>query len=1040
MKATLLSLLGGALIMMKAPAMVTAQQVQPPATTTTTCTFDAAPSICGWTVSGKAKWKRGTKTPSSGTGANQAQSGKYFMYLETTGGHHTDVSYLTSPALPAGTRSMSFWYHMHGQTVGKLSVDAYLSASQTWVATGWSLSGQQHVAQAHAWIPANLSVPSGATKVRFVGTDADGTVTVNGKASRYKGWQGDISVDTVSFSTAKFLHQGPKCKCQGGVPNVASCPKDGAELCAACNVGFMMTSTICAKVIGQSSCTGADILNPSKTACVNPGCSFDKDAKLCGWTSIGADSYRRWTRGTKTPSSNTGALKAQSGSHFMYLETTGGKRGDTSYLISPVLAPVNQSMTFFSHRHGGHIGSLAVEVLRRDKTRLGWYPTGWMVGRSVVGGVFGVQLDEWHIGKVLLPPATLRVRFVGKRGSSWQGDISVDTITLSVMVGSTNRCGAGWYKRHQPNVLSAVCEICPAGRFGEECQGTCPSGSYSPERSEKTNACAECISGRYDDDICASTPCVSCPAGRFSNATGSTECRGSCPSGTYAAPGSVDSNACAQCQAGKYDFDSSASTPCVSCPAGRFSNATAVVTGSSSGRFSDTAGLTVPCQGYCHSGSHDARLITYLKITQDGPVGSKRGSWDLYEVTCWELGKSGKQIKMSVHSFSHETLKYPASNLVDNRKDTFWAGDWNRCTHAQHGACQWVILKFAWAVVDFKCTLSQAAVDPRWAVQQIIIATASSDRPVFTSPIVKRLTLGDTPNIMPNLTVPTTGSCTSCRPGQYDHDNSSSTPCVSCPAGRFSNTTGANKCQGTCSNGTYAPPGSMRSTACIQCGPGQYDHDNSASTPCAFCPVGQVSHFAGSTQCQRSCSSGTYAPPGSITCIECRPGQYDHDSSASTPCVSCLAGRFSNATGSVTCDGVCPVDTYSFAGSQAAADCLPFPNDTIPVLRTDAEGMVTPDIFAREWRNGSDPILWEQSAPGKPWSTGVVAGDFNGDRLTDLYVTCSAGAWSWDLKPMRNRLFFGTKSGGFDEQISGPAVTTLSRSVRAVIGDFNADK
>ena len=101
------------------------------------------------------------------------------------------------------------------------------------MATGWSLSGQQHVAQAHAWIQANLSVPTGATKVRFVGTDADGAVKLANGITYGAGWSGDISVDTVSFSAAKHTYSGPTCKCQGGVPNVASCPKDGAELCAA---------------------------------------------------------------------------------------------------------------------------------------------------------------------------------------------------------------------------------------------------------------------------------------------------------------------------------------------------------------------------------------------------------------------------------------------------------------------------------------------------------------------------------------------------------------------------------------------------------------------------------------------------------------------------------------------------------------------------------------------------------------------------------------------------------------------------------------
>ena len=50
-----------------------------------TCSFDhGSQGMCAWKSGGKAKWTRGTGTPSAGTGATRAESGAYFVFLETT--------------------------------------------------------------------------------------------------------------------------------------------------------------------------------------------------------------------------------------------------------------------------------------------------------------------------------------------------------------------------------------------------------------------------------------------------------------------------------------------------------------------------------------------------------------------------------------------------------------------------------------------------------------------------------------------------------------------------------------------------------------------------------------------------------------------------------------------------------------------------------------------------------------------------------------------------------------------------------------------
>ena len=101
----------------------------------------------GWTGSGKQHWTRGTSTPSSGTGPTKAASGQYFYFLETSSGTNGDISYLTSPKLVSGT-NMSFYYHMHGATMGALEVEALVGNSWR---TVWTKTGQQQQGQNDPW-------------------------------------------------------------------------------------------------------------------------------------------------------------------------------------------------------------------------------------------------------------------------------------------------------------------------------------------------------------------------------------------------------------------------------------------------------------------------------------------------------------------------------------------------------------------------------------------------------------------------------------------------------------------------------------------------------------------------------------------------------------------------------------------------------------------------------------------------------------------------------------------------------------------------
>ena len=117
-------------------SMVDVSQAQ--ATTAGSCAFES--NLCGWAQRGRKRWVRGTSTPSASTGASRAQSGSYFVYLETSSPSSSGwQSSLVHPVRP-GYKSVTFHYHMHGATMGTLRLDAY--AGGTWE-TMWSKSGQQ---------------------------------------------------------------------------------------------------------------------------------------------------------------------------------------------------------------------------------------------------------------------------------------------------------------------------------------------------------------------------------------------------------------------------------------------------------------------------------------------------------------------------------------------------------------------------------------------------------------------------------------------------------------------------------------------------------------------------------------------------------------------------------------------------------------------------------------------------------------------------------------------------------------------------------
>jgi PKD repeat protein len=121
--------------------------------------------------------------------------GKY-IYLETSSGTANDTARLISPIIVVSgltTPMLSFYYHMHGATMGSLYT-LVRTKGGPWIAID-TISGQQQLIQSDPWINRSLVLPPSlgdSIQIKFLG-------------SRGTSFTGDMSLDDIS------VIQAPTC-------------------------------------------------------------------------------------------------------------------------------------------------------------------------------------------------------------------------------------------------------------------------------------------------------------------------------------------------------------------------------------------------------------------------------------------------------------------------------------------------------------------------------------------------------------------------------------------------------------------------------------------------------------------------------------------------------------------------------------------------------------------------------------------------------------------------------------------------------------
>jgi hypothetical protein len=133
------------------------------------------------------------------------------------------------------------------------------------------------------------------------------------------------------------------------------------------------------------------------------------------------------TNAGRTGSTATGASGGQANTttdRYAYIETSSGAAGDVSMLQTPPLASpsVGKLMEFYYHMAGATIGNLTVQTCVGTMCTTQWTQTG---------AQHAAETSAWTRAFLLLVPGTTSVKWIATRGTSFTGDISIDSISIA---------------------------------------------------------------------------------------------------------------------------------------------------------------------------------------------------------------------------------------------------------------------------------------------------------------------------------------------------------------------------------------------------------------------------------------------------------------------------------------------------------------------------------------------------------------------------------------------------------------------------------
>jgi MAM domain, meprin/A5/mu/Ig-like domain CHU_C associated/Secretion system C-terminal sorting domain len=231
------------------------------------CWTNSSSTSFNWNITGI-----GT-TPSSGTGANAANSGVKYFYTEASGAALGAEAILISPDIDLSgvTQPMlSFYYHMFGAQIGTLFVEISNNGGTSWNPLT-SIVGAQQLSQAEGFL-LNETALTGYT----------GTVKIRFRAVSGGSFEGDICIDDIAVIEA------PVCV----DPSVPTLTSSSPTICVGNSSTLTITGTLndattweiyddaCGGNLLGSTSSSSFVVSPTDTttyyvrgvgACVTPG-------------------------------------------------------------------------------------------------------------------------------------------------------------------------------------------------------------------------------------------------------------------------------------------------------------------------------------------------------------------------------------------------------------------------------------------------------------------------------------------------------------------------------------------------------------------------------------------------------------------------------------------------------------------------------------------------------------------------------------------------------------------------------------------------
>jgi len=393
-------------------------------------------------------------------------AGKY-IYIESTFGTIGATAEFLSPLIDLSSLTvpeLRFWYHMFGAQTGTIEVAINDG-------TGWtslvSISGQQQTANVDPWLESVIPLSA------YV----NDTVQIRWTGTRGAGGTGDMSIDDFSIIEA------PTCP-QPSVPIATTVSFNSADL--SWTTGGAADWNISYGPFGFSPNSGTIVstnTNPFVLSGLNPSTQYHlyiRDscgpgsvslwvgpitiATLCGpvpapyiqnftstlpgitgaspaillqncWA-LGASNAFMWetenSTGANENSFNTGpwfdnTTPSSPGGMYVFVEASSGAFGSVAPLTSPLIiinSLTTPNLSFAYHMYGTSIDSLRVDVF------------GNGVWNNNVWSLFGPQQASggaaWLKANVPLSAFgdTIQVRFNGRKGNGFQGDIALDDISI----------------------------------------------------------------------------------------------------------------------------------------------------------------------------------------------------------------------------------------------------------------------------------------------------------------------------------------------------------------------------------------------------------------------------------------------------------------------------------------------------------------------------------------------------------------------------------------------------------------------------------